>query len=159
CLAAGMDAYVTKPIRSKELARVIREVIENPHSSQESLAAVERTQKNAESEEQPDKAANGDGASPVDWEQALEALDGNRPLLIELIDIFREECPKLEAEIASAIEGNDVSRLRRAAHTMKGSLLHLAAMNAVAVAERMEAYARQQNFDSAAVLWPELRRE
>ena len=25
CLAAGMDAYVTKPIRSKELERVIRE--------------------------------------------------------------------------------------------------------------------------------------
>jgi hypothetical protein len=42
---------------------------------------------------------------------------------------------------------------------MKGSLLHLAAADAVGVAERMEAYARQQNFDSAAALWPDLQKE
>jgi two-component system, sensor histidine kinase and response regulator len=160
CLAAGMDAYVTKPIRSKELARVIRDVVDQPQPPQGSVSIAESAQTSVDGEEQPETAANEDAtASPIDWQQALDALDGNRPLLIELIDIFGEECPKLEAEISSAIEGNDVARLRRAAHTMKGSLLHLAAGRAVAVAERMEAYARQQNFDSAAALWPDLRRE
>jgi two-component system sensor histidine kinase/response regulator len=159
CLASGMDAYVTKPIRSKELARVIRDVLDPVNPARENPASA--VSKNALDGQKESVVAADEAcaASAVDWQQALDALDGNRPLLIELIDIFREECPKLENEISSAIEGNDLQRLRRGAHTMKGSLLHLGATSAVGVAERMEAYARQQNFDSAAALWPDLQRE
>ncbi len=152
CLSSGMDAYVTKPIRSKELLRVIASVTA-------SSAPVE-----AANESAPADIVNGNGAARgsnngIDWPQALEALDGNRQLLGELIDIFREECPKLRTEIQTAIAGGDLASLRRAAHTLKGALGHLAASNTQELAQQMEDLARRQNLAGATSLWPKLQVE
>ena len=49
----------------------------------------------------------------------MEAVDGNRQLLLELIDIFHEECPKLRQEIGAAIAAVDLPGLRRAVHTLR----------------------------------------
>jgi two-component system, sensor histidine kinase and response regulator len=87
----------------------------------------------------------------------METLDGNRQLLGELVAIFREECPKLRAEIETALAAHDLPTLRRATHTLKGSLAHLSAESARATAEKMEIYARQQNLQAAGELWPRLQ--
>jgi PAS domain S-box-containing protein len=164
CLAVGMDAYVTKPIRSKELARVIHEMIEN-HSQPSTAAVRGAAEPDAESElPSPSSAisvsgANGHWSPHIDLRQALESVDGNRPLLVELIGIFGEECPKLAGEITSSIQAGDLPTLRRAAHTMKGSLVHLAAPQAIQIAEQMEFLARQQKLAEAAALWPQLKAE
>jgi HPt (histidine-containing phosphotransfer) domain-containing protein len=99
------------------------------------------------------------GVPRIDWPQALETLDGNRELLVELIDIFREECPKLRAEIETAFAAGDLPGLRRSAHTLKGALAHLAAGPARELAQQVEDYARQQNLASASALWPQLQSE
>jgi two-component system, sensor histidine kinase and response regulator len=149
CLSAGMDAYVTKPIRSKELMRVIGSV------TTDSTTPLTNNV--------PDMVdANGSAPlsnSCIDWQQALESLDGNRQLLGELIDIFREECPKLRAEIASAIATGDVTGLRRSAHTLKGALSHLAAGPARQLAQQVEDLAHSQNLQAASSLWPQLQAE
>jgi HPt (histidine-containing phosphotransfer) domain-containing protein len=103
--------------------------------------------------------SNGHPPAHLDLQQALEALEGNRQLLIELIEIFGEECPKLSAEITTSIHAGDLATLRRAAHTMKGSLAHLMALPAIQIAEQMEFLARSQNLAGAAALWPQLKAE
>ncbi len=164
CLASGMDAYVTKPIRSKELARVIYEMMDHkPQSAACELANEPMGSSLATNlEAEPGSlniAANGQSKAHVDLTQALESIDGNRQLLIELIEIFSEESSKLADEITSSIDTGDVATLRRATHTMKGSLVHLAAQPAVAISEQMEALARQQKLAEAAALWPNLKAE
>jgi two-component system, sensor histidine kinase and response regulator len=159
CLDAGMDAYVTKPIRSKELARVIRE------STQQGGERNSEIDDTAAGNAETISSRNGHGANKltdqtrIDWEKALESVDGNRQLLLELIDIFREECPKLRDEILAAIKSADLPGLRRAAHTLRGALSHLAAGNAVALAQEIEDQARQQKLAEATAIWPHLEAE
>jgi HPt (histidine-containing phosphotransfer) domain-containing protein len=144
-----MDAYVTKPIRSKELARVIHEVTDPVLSSHSST--------------------NGPSSQSLDdepkltcchnWDQALAALHGDRQLLAELVVIFREECPKLRDQIAAAVESKDAKTLQRAAHTLKGSLSHLAAAKAHGLAEQIEIHAKQGDLAAAESFWDKLQRE
>src|SRR5262249_7585859 len=98
----------------------------------------------------------GSAAASVDWEQALEGLDGDRSLLVELIGIFQEECPKLCGEMEKAIESGDLPSIRRTAHTLRGALNHLAAAEAVALAQQMEEAARGQDLAGALAIWPRL---
>ncbi len=162
CLTAGMDAYVTKPIRSKELLRVITQVTTEPtpehsaihvdaHLSDIPTEHVSVTTRLAES-----NGSQPDNNNPIDLQQALEILDGNRQLLVELVAIFQEECPKLRAQIETALAAQDLPTLRRAAHTLKSSLAHLSAEAGRATAEKME-LARQQNLQAASELWPRLQ--
>ncbi|MCC7086964.1 MAG: response regulator [Pirellulales bacterium] len=147
CLEAGMDAYVTKPIRSKELCRVIGEVVDRPKTLN-TAASLD---------------ADSDATDTIlsdcchNWDEALSALHGDRKLLAELIDIFREECPKLCREMTTAIELQDTRTVQRTAHTLKGSLGHLAAAEAHGLAEQIEAHAKRGNLGDAEQLWLKLR--
>ncbi len=163
CLSAGMDAYVTKPIRSKELLGVITQVTTEP-TAEHAATHAETLSSDIATEREPSSTSlaesNGteqDEHNPVDLQQALETLDGNRQLLVELVAIFQEECPKLRAQIETALAAQDLPTLRRAAHTLKSSLAHLSAEAGRATAEKMELSARQQNLQAASELWPRLQ--
>ena len=167
-LAVGMDAYVTKPIRSKELARVINEVCAGGGAGAESSGTgsflpgtispgLSPRGKNVPVPSSVNAGPAGSASARIDWQQALEALDGDRKLLAELVDIFREECPKLRAEIAAGLEAGDAPSVRRAAHTLKGSLLHLHAAAEIAIALELETEAKKGHLQTAAELWPRLQ--
>ncbi|HEY2759892.1 MAG TPA: response regulator, partial [Pirellulales bacterium] len=171
CLAVGMDGYVTKPIRSKELCRVIQDATHTAPIAASSTAKiafpvslptlVRTNEPPLPSDPSMHVKTNGNTVPQtlINWPLALEAVDGNRQLLVELVEIFREECPKLRAEIASAIEAGDLPLLRRSAHTLKGALAHLAAASAVALAQEIEDQARRQSLEPAAAFWPRLQIE
>ncbi len=125
CLEAGMDGYVPKPIRAQELFEVIHSVLG---------AAAECPQPET--------------APAVDWDAALEAAQGNRELLRELIDIFVKECPRLLAQIRQSIGHGDCAALRIAADTLKGSLRHFRAERATESVERIEAIGRAGDLDN-----------
>jgi two-component system sensor histidine kinase/response regulator len=163
CLSAGMDGYVTKPIRSKELKRMIEDVTSAAASG--TLAEVPTEEESVQDEPAAISSASGNGstvsgeAEIVDWRQALDSLDGNRQLLGELVAIFKEECPKWRREIETSLAVGDATVLRRAAHTLKGSLAHLAAERGRLMAEQIELKAREQNLQAAHELWPRLQAE
>ena len=70
---------------------------------------------------EPVPSTKDDTVPCLDWEEALDHLEGDENLLIELVGIYSEQCPKLMAEIEEAIAGGEAADLRRAAHTLKGS--------------------------------------
>jgi CheY-like chemotaxis protein len=109
CLAAGMDGYVTKPLRARELFQTLERLVAPPPED-----------------------------TPLDRAAALEQAGGDVTLLGELADLFLSECPKLLAAISEAVRSQDAGRLRQAAHTLKGSVSNFAARSAVAAAERLE---------------------
>ncbi len=101
CLAAGMDGYVSKPIATEELFETIEDatvvpVAANP-ASEESIA------------------------SPVNWEEALARVEGDRQLLADMAKLFLEDGPKLFSEARAAVAQGDSKALERAAHALKGS--------------------------------------
>ncbi len=144
CLQAGMDSYISKPIRSQDLRAL--------------LDGIERhliPPLPSESETAPHDSA-------VDWEQARSGVDGDDRLLGELAAILLEECPKLLSQLRAAIANGDANKLRIAAHTVKGSVAHFGAQSCKAAALQLELIGREDRLDDAlpalAVLETELAR-
>ena len=124
CLASGMDHYIAKPVRARELLAVIEQVIAGgPRASAQS-------------------STSAGGMEPVadvlDWAAALDRLQGDRELLEELVDVFRDECPKLLTQVRDAVAASDAGKLKLAAHTLKGALSNFAARDAVEAARLLE---------------------
>jgi two-component system sensor histidine kinase/response regulator len=103
CLAAGMDAYVAKPIRPEELFKTI-----------DAVTGVSSTRS-----EQPARAAVGD---VLDQAAALAQMDGDPDLLAEMAGVLLQDCPRQLAAIRTAITHGDSKLLERTAHKLKGSL-------------------------------------
>ena len=113
CLAAGMDAYITKPVQRDDLLRVIESTL---------IPAQ----------------VDGDENGAIDIDAALARIDNDREHLHELASIFLEEYPKLSDGLRSALETGDSKALERAAHSFKGSAGIFSAAHAVAAAQRLE---------------------
>jgi PAS domain S-box-containing protein len=138
CLAAGMDAYVSKPLRSRELFDALASVVP---------AAGGGASRPAE----PEAAADA-----FDMAAALERVDGDRELMRELAGLFLGECPQRMAEIRQAIDRKDGPGLQRAAHYLKGSVGNFAARAAHEAAGRLELAGRDSQWDRVELDWSAL---
>jgi len=76
------------------------------------------------------------GPSAVDLDELRDRLGGDREVVAELVDIFLEDAPALLAEVSAA--GEDLPRLRRAAHTLKGACGNMSARAACEIAGRLQ---------------------
>jgi len=140
CLAAGMDDYLSKPIKAVALAVALARF------SGEAPTPPER-----------------DAAEPAfDESAALEHAGGDRELLTELLGIFADDGPGHLRALREAIAASDPAALMRAAHTLKGSLRVLGAGPAAALAEQLEALGQGGGLEDApavlAAFEPELQR-
>jgi two-component system sensor histidine kinase/response regulator len=122
CIEAGMDGYVSKPLKSEEL-----------------LAAMEAAAAAARPAGAALPAASG---PPFDEAQALASVEGDAALLAEVAGIFVEDCPGVMAEIATAMQEGDARALARAAHGLKGAAGNFGASSTVELAARLEAMGR-----------------
>ncbi len=143
CLAAGMDDYVSKPIRQLELRRVVEEIIAG--------GAVDM--RPATAEDAPAPASPG----TLDWNAVLESVGGDREVLQEVMAAVIEECPRYLDQVEQAIQKSDAALLRRAAHTVKGNLRFFGKTEAGDLAERLEEIGKSGCCEEAAELLVLLR--
>ncbi len=117
CLAAGMDDYVSKPIRMDKLVTALgrcRPVVEAPPLATPSTEPS--THLAAE--------ANVRDADTIDAAtlRGLRATLGDDPgILADLIDTFLADAPKLVAGARQAASDSNVEEVRRTAHTLKSN--------------------------------------
>jgi len=123
CLAAGMDGYVSKPIRIKELQDVIDQLTQSEQSNSR--------------------------ADVIDEVTLLAGIDGNRQILREIVRLFLADYPQRLAEIKQAIRNGDAGGVARASHALKGAVGNFAAQTAVAAAQSMEGIGKNGNLSSA----------
>jgi two-component system, sensor histidine kinase and response regulator len=126
CLDAGMDGYVTKPLRPEELYTLL-----------EGVAARRASQEVVPPEE------------TLDRKELLALLDGDIALLTELTDIFWENSPTLIAQMRSALADRDPHTLTYTAYTLKGSVGNFAAKRALTLIAELETMGATQNFSQA----------
>jgi two-component system, sensor histidine kinase and response regulator len=97
-------------------------------------------------------------AGLIDWSAALEATGDDEVLLAELIEVFLSEAPTLLKNIRTALDEGDGPLLRRAAHTLKGSLRIFGAAQGVELAQQLETRGQKDALDGAAPVLDELER-
>ncbi|MEO7190908.1 MAG: Hpt domain-containing protein [Vicinamibacterales bacterium] len=111
----------------------------------------------------PKETFMADGQAPdtpqraFNLDEALDRVEGDRELLLELVDIFREDLPRAVQEIEEAVAEGDARRLNRGAHTLRGSLTSFAAASASAITLRLESAGRDGILSQAAADLAELR--
>ncbi|MEM0979112.1 MAG: response regulator [Cyanobacteria bacterium P01_H01_bin.58] len=148
-LAAGMNDYVSKPIRLEKLVAVLKQVpplnpqksTESPSSSQASKAnQIEQPGEDASPKLKPSRLESKRQvcrASTVDTEvldrhlleEYLEPLGGIGSETIEsLKEIFLAESEQLVADIVAAIATQDSAQLQFQAHSLKSSSTLLGAV-------------------------------
>ena len=84
-----------------------------------------------------------------DVRELLALMDGDRELLLELIDVFLEDAPQRIQAVRRALEAHDAEALYKGAHALKGSAGNFGAPDVVSRAIRLEAVARENDLDAA----------
>jgi PAS domain S-box-containing protein len=124
CLEAGMDGFVTKPIRSQDLFAEIARVA-GRQSPLETMPSAPRV---------PASAAD----AIFDRAGLLERVEGDEDLLAEIVQLFLDELPRTLEELRAAERSGDLKSLARAAHKIRGALSNLCVPAAVAAATNLE---------------------
>jgi CheY-like chemotaxis protein len=104
CLTAGMDNYVSKPIKAQELFDVI----------EGSLTGFAEKKEKLSNEQIETEIFNK--------EDALAFVDGDMELLREIAELFAEDSKNQLQQIRQAIASSDAKTLERVAHTLKGAV-------------------------------------
>jgi HPt (histidine-containing phosphotransfer) domain-containing protein len=76
-------------------------------------------------------------------------LEGDKVLAREIIEMFLQEYPKLLENVRQAAGQHDASALARAAHTLKGSVGDVSALQAFDAARTLEEMARKGELEAA----------
>jgi len=147
CLTAGMDAYVAKPVRARELQTIV-EGLGVP------LTAVASGASGLAPGAVAVEPCTEPAVEPIldvsfDFAPALARLEGDEELLKEQMSFFLQDAPRLLADIRTSIAQRDGRGLQLAAHRMKGLAANFDAEQAIDAAVRLELLGRSGAFDEA----------
>ncbi len=136
CLQAGMDGYITKPVRFTDIEQTLSGLRSAP-------------------------AAHNRPAEAASWNkaEALARIEGDEELLREVCQLFLEESPKLLDKLRQAVAAGDAEGVVRAAHSLKGESSYLSASATSQAARQLEEMGRNQDLSRASDMLAQLERE
>ena len=148
CLAAGMDAYLAKPLQAHQLSAAIERLcpsIDTHRKEEEGGAGLQEEQAPSE--------------IIFDQETALAHVEGDHELLKEVVDLFLVESPELLAVIRDSIARGDGEMLQQTSHSVKGAVSSFGAHAACEAALKLEEIGREGDLTRAEFAFTELDRE
>jgi PAS domain S-box-containing protein len=136
CLRAGMDDYLSKPLRSQALDEVLaRILVDRPEGQGPSAAKLEPL---------------------VDSSFLREITQGDEALTARLVGLFFEHADAHVAELAQAVATGDATTVSVIGHTLKGSASTVGALRVAAVSARLCDAGRAGDLGGAPALHVEL---
>ena len=150
CLDAGMDDYVSKPVRPHDLLAAMLPFFISGTKSATAADTRERTpQRSASVEDLPAEVR-------IDWSAARSRVLEDEDLLREVIDAFLSEAEVLAVDLSKALTSADSQSVCRLAHTLKSNLRTFGVPMADAL-QTIEFAAKSRDLEPVKALWPTVR--
>ncbi len=130
CIAAGMDAFLTKPLQSARLREVLEQYLQRDEASTPEAAIVAMPTRGV--------ASLSTGPVLVDWTRFIAVVGDDKVFARELIEVYSNSATQIVVELRSACAAGDRSLLRRAAHKLKGASANVCADAAAALCVALE---------------------
>jgi CheY-like chemotaxis protein len=133
CLAAGMDEYLAKPVKSGKLLQVVRSLTSH----------------------HPDEEPDDSRQVPVpqacffNREELLDHVGHDLAILQRMVSVFAETTPRRLDAISRAISMNDGVTLQHLVHKLRGAVTTFYSEAAVQATLDLEVAARQSDFATA----------
>ncbi|MCI0352503.1 MAG: Hpt domain-containing protein, partial [Acidobacteriales bacterium] len=142
-LAAGMDDYVSKPIRIQALVEALERGAANirTHTSQ--------------TENETSEVSMGsyhDVLDPAALDNLRDTVGDDSSVLAELINTFLEDAPRLLTDLRSALDSGDAAGVRLNAHSLKSNGAEFGASQFAELCRQMEMLGKSNQLDGAGAL-------
>jgi HPt (histidine-containing phosphotransfer) domain-containing protein len=137
CIEAGMDDYISKPIRVEEMHNILVKWSEIIHEEKNYLVTRYKTKK---------AQINILDENKITFIHDIETPD-DVVFLLELLDIYIQDLPKVISNINSAVDKKDAVKLQFWSHRLKGSSLTLGIDLIFAISVTLEEAAKLNRFD------------
>ena len=146
CLAAGMDDYLSKPVRPELLEKVLTQWMGAAQGV--SGAPAPQPEKNPE----PLPA----DTSQFDSDDLIERLMGNRTLAVRVATAFIHSMPQELMALSNAITNSDADGIVLAAHSIKGAAANVGGAAVRDLASKVEGLGKTGAIEAASLVLPEL---
>ena len=136
CLAAGMDDFITKPLKRKDLLAMVYKWSPSDAAHQSALLFHGDAKDDAAPANGEDAFSQAD--SPMDYDLALEEYGGDKDFLLKVLNGFLANTGGQVKKIHRALKDNDTETIMREAHSIKGGAANLIAEDLLSAAHKLE---------------------
>ncbi|MEZ5529961.1 MAG: EAL domain-containing protein [Porticoccaceae bacterium] len=151
CNAAGMDDFLSKPLRIDELKKMLLKWV--PTDPGESMSIEDESREFGVVEPQNDLVL-GAGFDPL---VIQELKDSVGEVLVSMIEAFLEDTPVYLQSLQHAILDGDAKKVRELAHTVKGSASNFGARQVSDLAKLLEEKGATNDLDGTENLHKQLK--
>ncbi|MEM7030846.1 MAG: response regulator [Chloroflexota bacterium] len=156
-LDVGMDDYLSKPVRSAQLASALQQAEIRQTEKKKSIqpppqSSIEvnkyQSQNSHSFIDDADSTATAFDPSKLEEFRMLMGPDGDQ-IVSELIDLFLEDTPTMLEAMVDSIEQSDADQIKHLAHSLKSSSASIGAIHLSNLCEMLEKQAGSGNLSTA----------
>jgi signal transduction histidine kinase/DNA-binding response OmpR family regulator len=145
CLAAGADAYLSKPARPAEILALLEQLVPSAYAAQTAAGP-------SVADAVPDPAPEPEALRVFDVEDLIGRLGGRGEMVARFVEMFSGVVTGYLAALRDAVEQGDLEQTRIQAHTIKGAAANISAWQLRQTAEELEQLARAGECEGAGQL-------
>ena len=146
CEIAGMDDYITKPVKPQDLADIIEKWLEIGNTC-------------TEDKTEPILYPTAVETEIFDRSALLKRLMGDNGLIEQVVLTFLEDMENVISNLKNAISNRDIEGAYRLAHTVKGAAANVCASALRDAAYRVEIAGKERNLEKASLFLTDLEEQ